>query len=72
MKLGCEGGSLLKDSQNSKKTIFHGARVLELSMLSRVPRISGEVVENYQKLCNLEQGRVLEQAKEVWAGQQGS
>jgi len=60
-------GSLLKDNQNLKITIFHGAPVLELSMLSRVPHLSGELIENYQKLWSLEQGKVLERAKEVLA-----
>jgi len=60
-------GSLLKDSKDLKITIFHGAPVLELSMLSRVPRLSAEVIENYQKLWSLEQGKVLERAKEVLA-----
>jgi nucleotide-binding universal stress UspA family protein len=58
-------GSLLKDNQNLKITIFHGAPVLELSMLSRVPHLSTEVIENYQKLWSSEQGKVLERAKEV-------
>ena len=60
-------GSLLKDNQNLRITIFHGAPVPELSMLSRVPSLSGEVMENYQKLWNLEQKRVLERAEEVLA-----
>jgi nucleotide-binding universal stress UspA family protein len=58
-------GSLLKDNQNLKITIFHGAPVLELSMLSRVPHLSTEVIENYQKLWSSEQRKVLERAKEV-------
>ena len=58
-------GSLLKDNQSLKITIFHGAPVLELSMLSRVPHLSTEVIENYQKLWSLEQEKVLQRAKEV-------
>jgi len=60
-------GSLLKDNQNLKITIFHGAPVLELSVLSRAVRFSGEVIENYKKLWSLEQEKVLERAKEVLA-----
>jgi len=60
-------GSLLKDNQGLKIAIFHGAPVLDLSMLSRVPHLSAEVVENYQKLWSLEQRKVLERAKEVLA-----
>lgn len=58
-------GTLLKSNQNLKITIFHGAPVLELSMLSRVPNLSGEVIENYQKLWSLEQEKVLQRAREV-------
>jgi nucleotide-binding universal stress UspA family protein len=58
-------GSLLKDNQHLKITIFHGAPVLELSMVSRVVRLSGEAIENYQKLWSLEQEKVLQRAKEV-------
>ena len=58
-------GSLLKDNQDLKITIFHGAPVLDLSTFSRVPRLSVKVVENYQKLWSSEQRKVLQQAKEV-------
>jgi nucleotide-binding universal stress UspA family protein len=60
-------GNLLKDNKYLKITIFHGAPVLELSRFSRVPRLSAEVIENYQKIWRVEQGKVLEQAKEVLA-----
>ena len=60
-------GSLLKDNQNVKITIFSGAPPLELSMLSRVRRLSGEVIKNYQKLWSVEQGKVLERAREILA-----
>jgi nucleotide-binding universal stress UspA family protein len=60
-------GSLLKDHQRLKITIFHGAPTLEISTLSRVPRLSREIIENYQKLWSLEQEKVLERAKEVLA-----
>ena len=60
-------GRILKDNQNIKITIFHGAPVLEASVLSGVVRLSGEVIENYQKLWSSEQGKVLERAKEVLA-----
>jgi nucleotide-binding universal stress UspA family protein len=58
-------GGLLKNSENLKITIFHGAPDPELSLLSKVPRVSPEVVENYKKLWSLEEQRVLERAKEV-------
>ncbi|MCG6916028.1 MAG: universal stress protein [Deltaproteobacteria bacterium] len=58
-------GTLLKSNQNLKITIFHGAPVLELSMLSRVPHLSEEVIENYQKIWSLEQEKVLQRAREV-------
>ena len=60
-------GRMLKDHQNIKITIFHGAPVLEASILSGVVRLSREVIENYQKLWSSEQGKVLERAKEVLA-----
>jgi nucleotide-binding universal stress UspA family protein len=60
-------GRILKDNQNIKITIFHGAPVLEAPRLSGVVRLSGELIEDYQKLWRLEQGKVLERAKEVLA-----
>ena len=58
-------GGLLRHSADVKITIFHGAPDPEFSLFSRVPRLSPEVVENYQKLWSLEQRQVLDRAKEV-------
>lgn len=58
-------GGLLRHSADVKITIFHGAPDPELSLFSRVPRLSPEVMENYQKLWSLEQRHALERAQEV-------
>jgi nucleotide-binding universal stress UspA family protein len=58
-------GTLFKDNKNLKITIFHGAPVLDLSILSRVASLDVQDVERYQELWHSEHQEVLRRAKDI-------
>ena len=57
-------GSLLKDNEDTKVTIFHGIREPDLSFLAKAP-LSPEEVENYLHLWSMEERKTLRRAKEA-------
>lgn len=61
-------GVLLKDRENVNFTLFHGAPDPDLSTFAKLLRLTPEVIEEYGKMCSLEEQKVLEQAKESLAG----
>ena len=56
-------GALLKKKKNLAITLFHGAPDPDLSMLTKLLRMTPEAVEEYQKTCSLEEKKVLDRAK---------
>jgi len=58
-------GVLLKEMQNLALTLFHGAPNPEISTLAKLLRMTPEAVEQYEKTCNLEEKKILDQAKDV-------
>ncbi len=58
-------GTLLKERENVGITLFHGAPDSDISTLSRLLRLTPEVVEEYEKACSLQEHEVLEQAKDL-------
>jgi len=60
-------GDLLRDRENIQLTLFHGVLDQDLSSLSRLLRMTPEAVEEYHKICNLEEQQVLVQAKQSLA-----
>jgi nucleotide-binding universal stress UspA family protein len=65
---GVTAGALLKYKINIKITIFYGAPDPGLSSLARVLRRSPKVVEEYRKVCSLQEHKILERAREALIG----
>jgi nucleotide-binding universal stress UspA family protein len=57
-------GSLLKDNENTKVTIFHGIRKPDLSYLAKAP-LSPEELEKHLQLWSMEERQTLRRAKEA-------
>ncbi|NIQ90159.1 MAG: universal stress protein [Deltaproteobacteria bacterium] len=62
---GATAGALLKYRKNTNITIFYGAPDPQLSSLAKVLRRTPKVVEEYRKVCSLQEHRILEQAHEA-------
>jgi nucleotide-binding universal stress UspA family protein len=58
-------GALLTKRKTLGITLFHGAPDTDLSAFAKLLRLTPEVTEEYSKLCDIEQQRVLEQAKDL-------
>lgn len=58
-------GALLKERENLGVTLFHGASDSDISTLAKLLRLTPEVVEEYHKICSMEEHEVLEQAKDL-------
>ena len=58
-------GRLLRSSKNQGVTLFHGARDVEISLLSRALHLTHEAIEEYRRLFLLEEQKVLDRAREV-------
>lgn len=61
-------GALLKDKKNVNITLFHGARDRDVSTFARLLRLTPEAEEEYNKVCDLEEQKVLQQAKDSLTG----
>ncbi len=57
-------GSLFKNNENLKMTIFHGIPEPDLSYLSKAP-VSAEALEKYLQLWSKEEQKAIRQAKEA-------
>jgi nucleotide-binding universal stress UspA family protein len=62
---GATAGALLKYRKNTNITIFYGAPDPQLSSLAKVFRRSPKVVEEYRKVCSLQEHKILEEAHEA-------
>ena len=62
---GATAGALLKYRENTNITIFYGAPDPQLSSLAKALRRTPNVVEEYRKVCSLQEHRILEQAYEA-------
>ena len=62
---GATAGALLKYRKNTNITIFYGAPDPQFSSLAKVLRRTPKVVEEYRKVCSLQEHRILEQAQEA-------
>ena len=62
---GATAGALLKYRKNTNITIFYGAPDPQLSSLAKVFRRPPKVVEEYRKVCSLQEHKILEQAHEA-------
>jgi nucleotide-binding universal stress UspA family protein len=60
-------GSLLKERKNIGVTLFHGSPDADLSTVAKLLRLTPEVVEEYRKVCSMQEGEVLEYAKDLLA-----
>jgi nucleotide-binding universal stress UspA family protein len=62
---GATAGALLKYKKNASITIFYGAPDPQVSSLAKVLRRTPKVVEEYRKVCSLQEHKILEQAREA-------
>ena len=58
-------GALLKNSREHKITLFFGAPDPNLPFLSKALGLSPETIEEFEKVCTLEEQKVLDQCKEA-------
>ena len=65
---GATAGALLKYRKNVSITLFYGAPDPQLSSLAKVLRRTPKVVEEYRKVCSLQEHKILEQAHETLIG----
>jgi nucleotide-binding universal stress UspA family protein len=65
---GATAGALLKYRKNVSITIFYGAPDPQVSSLAKVLRRTPKVVEEYRKVCSLQEHKILEQAHEALIG----
>jgi nucleotide-binding universal stress UspA family protein len=62
--IGAAGG-LLKDGQDFRVTVFHGSPDPNLPFLTRVLNLTPKDVEEFEKVCTLEEQTVLDRAHET-------
>ena len=58
-------GRLLKNSENQGITLVHGARDVDVSLLSKALHLTHQAIEKYRRLFLLEEQKVLDRAREV-------
>jgi len=58
-------GGLLKNSRDYKVTLFFGAPDPNLPFLSKALGLSPEAIEEFEKVCTLEEQKVLDRCKEA-------
>jgi nucleotide-binding universal stress UspA family protein len=65
---GATAGALLKYRKNVSITLFYGAPDPQLSSLAKVLRRTPMAVEEYRKVCSLQEHKILEKAHETLIG----
>lgn len=60
-------GHLLKDNENCKITIFYCAPDPDLTFLTRILQKYPEALEEYEKICRLEEHNVVDRARDALA-----
>lgn len=58
-------GGMLKNSRDYKVTLFFGAPDPNLPFLSKALGLSAEAIEEFEKVCTLEEQKVLDRCKEA-------
>ncbi|MDH3895832.1 MAG: hypothetical protein OEV18_00365, partial [Deltaproteobacteria bacterium] len=58
-------GGLLKNSRDYKVTLFFGSPDPNLPFLSKALGLSPEAIEEFEKVCTLEEQKVLDRCKEA-------
>lgn len=58
-------GSLLKERKDIGVSLFHGAPDADFTTVAKLLRLTPEVVEEYHKICSLEEAEVLKHAKDL-------
>jgi nucleotide-binding universal stress UspA family protein len=58
-------GGMLKNSRDHKVTLFFGAPDPNLPFLSKALGLSAEAIEEFEKVCTLEEQKVLDRCKEA-------
>jgi nucleotide-binding universal stress UspA family protein len=58
-------GRLLRNSKNQGITLFHGARDVDVSLLSRALHLTEQAIKEYRRLFLLEEQKVLDRARDV-------